>query len=248
MTHCSCTFCVGAFLVLSVRLPYFYVSKGKAQRLFPLLTAHCSLLTVHCSLFTVMSPILVLDNYDSFTYNLVQYVSEQTDRRIEVRRNDAITLDEVEVYDDILLSPGPGLPSESGILCDLIRHYAPTKRILGICLGHQAMVEVFGGTLINLDRVAHGMSTVVRILEPEEYLFGGLESEIEAGLYHSWAVDQQTLPEDFQLTALSAEGVVMGVAHKKYDLRGLQFHPESVLTPHGRGILKNWLTAVPVLS
>lgn len=195
-----------------------------------------------------MSPILVIDNYDSFTYNLVQYVSEQTDRPIAVRRNDAITLDEVAKYDDILLSPGPGLPAESGILCDLIRRYAPTKRILGICLGHQAMVEVFGGKLINLDRVAHGMSTVVRVLAPDDALFEDLDTEIKAGLYHSWAVDQQTLPEGFRLTALSAEGIVMGVTHKKYDLRGLQFHPESVLTPHGRRILKNWLMAVPVIS
>lgn len=191
--------------------------------------------------------VLVLDNYDSFTYNLVQYLEEQSDLPLVVRRNDAIRLEEVEAFDKILLSPGPGLPNESGILCPLIEQYAASKSILGICLGHQAIAEVFGGKLINLERVAHGIHTPVRVLEPKEPLFQGLGSSFEGGLYHSWAVDQQTLPESFKLTAISPEGVVMGISHKTYDLRGLQFHPESVLTPEGRQILKNWLE-LPTLA
>ncbi len=189
-----------------------------------------------------MPGILVLDNYDSFTYNLVQYVRELAPKsRLTVRRNDAIGLEAVAEYDKILLSPGPGLPQESGILCELIAQYAPQKSILGICLGHQAMAEVFGGQLINLSRVAHGISTTIHVQSPRSSLFEGLPDTIEGGLYHSWAVARETLPECFAITALSDQEVVMGIAHQTYDLEGLQFHPESVLTPTGKDLLNNWL-------
>jgi anthranilate synthase component 2 len=186
--------------------------------------------------------ILVLDNYDSFTYNLVHAVKKLGYSDVEVHRNDQIMLEEIERFDKIILSPGPGVPSESGILLDVIRTYAPTKPILGVCLGEQAIAEVFGGTLINLSEVHHGVSSIVDVLE-EDVLFNGLDKKIEVGRYHSWAAEKSTLPECLTITAVDDEGMIMALAHKIYDVRGVQFHPESVLTPNGEQMLKNWLTS-----
>ena len=186
--------------------------------------------------------ILVFDNYDSFTYNLVHAVKKLGFTDVEVHRNDQIALEDIARFDKIILSPGPGVPSESGILLDVIRTYAPTKPILGVCLGEQAIAEAFGGTLINLTEVHHGVSSMVDVLE-EDVLFNGLGKKIEVGRYHSWAVERSTLPECLTITAVDEEGMIMALAHKTYDVRGVQFHPESVLTPDGEKMLKNWLEA-----
>ena len=184
--------------------------------------------------------ILVFDNYDSFTYNLVHAVKKLGYTDVEVHRNDQIALEDIARFDKIILSPGPGVPSESGILLDLIRTYAPTKPILGVCLGEQAIAEAFGGTLINLTDVHHGVSSMVDVLE-EDVLFNGLAKKLEVGRYHSWAAEKSTLPECLTITAVDEEGMIMALAHKTYDVRGVQFHPESVLTPDGEQMLKNWL-------
>jgi anthranilate synthase component II len=184
--------------------------------------------------------ILVFDNYDSFTYNLVHEVKKLGYTNIEVHRNDQIPLDEIARFDKIILSPGPGVPSESGILLDVIRTYAPTKSILGVCLGEQAIAEAFGGTLINLTDVHHGVCSMINVLE-EDILFKGLPKTLEVGRYHSWAAERSTLPECLTITAVDEEGMIMALAHKTYDVRGVQFHPESVLTPDGLQMLKNWL-------
>jgi anthranilate synthase component 2 len=184
--------------------------------------------------------ILVFDNYDSFTYNLVHAVKKLGYTDVEVHRNDQITLEEIARFDKIILSPGPGVPSESGILLDVIRTYAPTKSILGVCLGEQAIAEAFGGTLINLPNVHHGVSSEVDINE-DDILFNGLEKKLEVGRYHSWAVQKESLPECLKITAVDQDGMIMALAHKEYDVRGVQFHPESVLTPKGEEMLKNWL-------
>ncbi len=186
--------------------------------------------------------ILVFDNYDSFTYNLVHAVKKLGYNDVEVHRNDQITLEEIERFDKIILSPGPGVPSESGILLEVIRTYAPTKPILGVCLGEQAIAEAFGGTLINLTDVHHGVSSIVDVLE-DDVLFNGLDKKIEVGRYHSWAAEKSTLPDCLKITAVDEEGMIMALAHKTYDVRGVQFHPESVLTPKGEQMLKNWLTS-----
>jgi anthranilate synthase component 2 len=186
--------------------------------------------------------ILVFDNYDSFTYNLVHAVKKLGYTDVEVYRNDQIGLDEIDRFDKIILSPGPGVPSESGILLDVIRKYAPTKSILGVCLGEQAIAEAFGGTLINLAEVHHGVSSIVNVLE-KDVLFDGLPKQLEVGRYHSWAVEKSTLPGCLTITAVDEEEMIMGLAHKTYDVRGVQFHPESVLTPEGEKMLKNWLEA-----
>ena len=186
--------------------------------------------------------ILVLDNYDSFTYNLIHAAKKLGFTDVEVHRNDQIALEDIARFDKIILSPGPGVPSESGILLDVIRTYAPTKPILGVCLGEQAIAEAFGGTLINLTEVHHGVSSIVDVLE-EDVLFNGLGKKIEVGRYHSWAVERSTLPECLTITAVDEEGMIMALAHKTYDVRGVQFHPESVLTPDGEKMLKNWLEA-----
>ena len=186
--------------------------------------------------------ILVFDNYDSFTYNLVHAVKKLGFTDVEVHRNDQIALEDIARFDKIILSPGPGVPSESGILLDVIRTYAPTKPILGVCLGEQAIAEAFGGTLINLTEVHHGVSSIVDVLE-EDVLFNGLDKKIEVGRYHSWAAEKSTLPECLTITAVDEEGMIMALAHKTYDVRGVQFHPESVLTPDGEKMLKNWLEA-----
>lgn len=185
--------------------------------------------------------ILVFDNYDSFTYNLVQYLEEITGRRPDVARNDAIGLEEVGRYDKILLSPGPGLPAEAGILCEVIRTWGPHKSILGVCLGLQAMAEVYGGRLLNMERVFHGVASQIKVLDPNEPLFRALPPVFEAGRYHSWVVASDSIPADFKLTCVDDEGRVMGLSHRRFDLRGVQFHPESVMTPHGRQMLENWV-------
>ena len=188
--------------------------------------------------------ILVFDNYDSFTYNLVHAVKKLGYTDVEVHRNDQIALEEIARFDKIILSPGPGVPSESGILLDVITTYAPTKPILGVCLGEQAIAEAFGGTLINLSEVHHGICSVVDVIE-DDVLFNGLDKKLEVGRYHSWAAEKSTLPECLKITAVDDEGMIMALAHKTYDVRGVQFHPESVLTPKGEQMLKNWLESTP---
>lgn len=187
-----------------------------------------------------MEKILIFDNYDSFTYNLVHLVKELSPAHVEIHRNDRIQLEEVARFDKIILSPGPGIPEEAGLLLPLIRTYAPTKKILGVCLGHQAIAEAFGGTLANLSEVFHGVQTPVRIL-CDDRLFRGLENEIPVGRYHSWIVCRDNLPTDIEITAEDRDGRIMALRHRKYDVRGIQFHPESVLTPDGRTIIQNFL-------
>ncbi|RAV29828.1 anthranilate synthase component II [Sinomicrobium soli] len=187
--------------------------------------------------------ILVIDNYDSFTYNLVHYL-EDLGGEVTVKRNDQLQLEEAEGFDKILLSPGPGIPDEAGLLKDIIRKYAPTKSILGVCLGQQAIGEVFGGKIINLNKVYHGVATRVTITVDDEPLFRGLDREIEAGRYHSWVVDPE-LPEVLEATSFDENGQVMSLRHREFDVRGVQYHPESVLTPDGKRILENWLRPSP---
>lgn len=183
---------------------------------------------------------LLFDNYDSFTYNLL-HILKELGMETEVRRNDKITLDEVDRFDKILLSPGPGIPEEAGILLPLIRRYAPTKSILGVCLGEQAIGEAFGAKLINLPDVRHGISSDIRIIA-DDPLFEGLEPVERVGRYHSWVVSDQGLPDCLEVTAVDTEeGQIMGLRHRTYNVRGIQFHPESVLTPHGKRIIENWL-------
>lgn len=186
-----------------------------------------------------MTNVLVIDNYDSFTYNLVHYL-EDLNCNVTVVRNDKLTLDDVEPFDKIVLSPGPGIPDEAGLLKPIIERFAPTKSILGVCLGQQAIAEVFGGSLINLEDVYHGVATKVTITVDDESLFKGMDKEIEVGRYHSWVVSPD-LPESLEATSFDANGQVMSLRHKVYDVKGVQYHPESVLTPNGKQILKNWL-------
>jgi len=187
-----------------------------------------------------MKNILVIDNYDSFTYNLVHYL-EALDCRVTVVRNNEIGIDDPEHYDKILLSPGPGIPDEAGLLKDIIRKYARTKSILGICLGQQAIGEVFGANLINLEEVYHGVAATIDITVEDEPIFNGLPKQIEVGRYHSWSVDPATLPPVLEVTSVDKNGQVMSLRHRIYDVKGVQFHPESILTPHGKQILANWL-------
>ncbi len=186
-----------------------------------------------------MKKILVIDNYDSFTYNLVHYL-EDLNCEVTVYRNDEFDINEIAHFDKILLSPGPGIPDEAGLLKAVIAKYAPTKSILGVCLGQQAIGEVFGGTLSNLDKVYHGVSSMVKKSVSDESLFEGLDNEFEVGRYHSWVVDTN-LPESLEATSFDENGQVMSLRHKTFDERGVQFHPESVLTPNGKKILENWL-------
>lgn len=188
-----------------------------------------------------MDKILVIDNYDSFTYNLVHYIENLTDEPMDVFRNDKISLDEVDKYTKIVLSPGPGIPVEAGICLDLIQRYAKTKSILGVCLGHQAIGEAFGGTLINLDKVYHGVATPIQITLPNDRIYKEIPVEIEVGRYHSWVVADNTLPDCFEINSLDENGLIMGISHKEYDVKGVQYHPESVLTEHGLKIMENWL-------
>ena len=186
-----------------------------------------------------MEKILIFDNYDSFTYNLLHLVHELGETDVEVCRNDKITLDEIERFDKIILSPGPGVPEEAGLLLPLIRRYAPTKSILGVCLGHQAIGEAFGAVLENLKEVYHGVQTSVEIIT-DDSLFTGLPREIQVGRYHSWVVSPDGFPAELEITARDASGQIMALRHRKYDVRGIQFHPESVLTPEGHTIIRNF--------
>lgn len=183
--------------------------------------------------------IVIIDNYDSFTYNLSHLVKE-LGASVSVVRNDKFATDELEAYDKIILSPGPGIPSEAGLLTDVIRSYAGRKPIFGVCLGHQAIGEVFGGHLTNLDDVYHGIQTEGTQLGNDP-IFKSLPSRIKMGRYHSWVVDKEGFPDTLEITAVSDDGQIMGLRHKVYDIHGIQFHPESVLTPDGRTILANWL-------
>lgn len=184
--------------------------------------------------------ILVFDNYDSFTYNLVHLVEKITNQKVTVVRNDQITLEEVAEYDKIILSPGPGIPSEAGLLLPLIKQYAASKSILGVCLGHQAIGEAFGATLENLTTVYHGVATPIKI-DNTYYLFNGLADTIEVGRYHSWVIASKDLPDVLKVTATDENGLIMAIEHTSYDVCGVQFHPESVLTPSGETVIKNWL-------
>lgn len=189
--------------------------------------------------------ILVFDNYDSFTYNLVHSIAHLTGIQPDVCKNDGIDLSQVKQYDKIVLSPGPGIPSEAGLLLPLIKEYASTKSILGVCLGHQAIGEAFGAKLVNLSKVFHGVATPIQIEKLDNgstsSLYNGLTDVIEVGRYHSWVVSDKDLPNCFQITAKDETGLIMGLAHTKYDVEGVQFHPESILTPVGEKIIQNWL-------
>ena len=224
-----------------------------------------------------MQKILVFDNYDSFTYNLVHLVEKILHQKVEVHRNDQIPLEKVKEYDKIILSPGPGIPSEAGMLLPLIKEYAASKSILGVCLGHQAIGEVFGGKLVNLSTVYHGVATPIRVLKSggkyessalksettlvgsntkkseravtdlvevqssKQDLFKGLPSQFEVGRYHSWIVADEGFPDELEITARDENDYIMALQHKQYDVQGVQFHPESVLTPLGEQIMRNWL-------
>jgi anthranilate synthase component II len=183
--------------------------------------------------------ILLLDNYDSFTYNLA-HIIRALGYDIDVVRNDKISLDDVQQYDKILLSPGPGLPDEAGIMPALLQRYSATKSILGVCLGHQAIGEAFGARLENLERVVHGQATAARVIAGD-VLFQGVPAELKVGRYHSWIVADGGFPNELEITAVDENGNIMALRHRKYDVRGVQFHPESILTEHGETMLKNWL-------
>ncbi len=186
--------------------------------------------------------ILVIDNYDSFTYNLVHLVNELGYDTV-VWRNDKFKLEDVEQFERIILSPGPGIPSEAGLLLDVIRTYASSKKIMGVCLGQQAIAEAFGGQLLNLGRPMHGIATNTRLIETDEPLFKDIKEEFLVGRYHSWVVDSATLPNELKVTALDDEGQIMALRHRKYPVCGVQFHPESVLTPDGKKMMANWLNS-----
>ncbi len=191
--------------------------------------------------------ILVFDNYDSFTYNLVHLVEKITHEKVDVFRNDKISLDEVEAYEKIILSPGPGIPDEAGLLLPLIKKFAPTKSILGVCLGHQAIGQAFGGKLTNLANVYHGVATSIKLIngtQKTNNVFNNLPEVLDAGRYHSWVVDKEDFPSELEITAEDDNGFIMGLQHKIFDVQGVQFHPESVLTPMGERIMRNWLSIV----
>lgn len=184
--------------------------------------------------------VIVIDNYDSFTYNLVHYL-EDLNCDVTVYRNDEFDLEEIEPFDKIVLSPGPGIPDEAGLLKEVIKKYASTKSILGICLGQQAIGEVFGAELMNLEKVYHGIATTIFITE-NDTLFNDLPSEIEVGRYHSWVIDKNTIPEVLKVTSVDENGEIMSIKHISLDIKAVQFHPESILTPFGKKMLENWLT------
>ncbi|SEW30867.1 anthranilate synthase component 2 [Chryseobacterium wanjuense] len=189
----------------------------------------------------ISTKVLVFDNYDSFTYNLVQIIERILNSKVDVVRNDEITLEEIGKYDKIILSPGPGIPEEAGILLDLIKEYASTKSILGVCLGQQAIAEAFGGSLINLTEIFHGVATTADLVKNDTKLFKNLSGGLEVGRYHSWAVNPENFPEELEITAVDKDGMIMALQHKKYDVHGVQFHPESILTPDGETIIRNFL-------
>ena len=190
--------------------------------------------------------ILLFDNYDSFTYNLVQYLEEIIDENdsIEVHKNDQISLKEVDNFDMIVLSPGPGIPSESGILLDLIKEYAGKKPIFGVCLGQQAIAEAFGGSLINLDKVHLGVATTLKLTENQSVLYKDLNHPIKVGRYHSWVVNNEDFPKELLITSVDENGIIMSLKHKEYVLEAVQFHPESILTPQGKQMLKNFIDSI----
>ncbi len=185
--------------------------------------------------------LFVLDNYDSFTYNLVHALRQFTDD-VTVKRNDELTLDEVDAYDKIVLSPGPGIPDEANLLKPIIQRYAATKSIFGVCLGQQAIGEVFGATLINTQEVFHGVQSTIDIIK-EDVLFQDLPKQLNVGRYHSWVLTEDNFPEELEITARGPKGEIMALRHKTYDVRGVQFHPESILTPEGEQMIKNWVEA-----
>ncbi len=185
--------------------------------------------------------ILVLDNYDSFTYNLVQYLKEISGDPLDVFRNDAITLDEVATYDTIILSPGPGVPSDAGIMPALIQRYAATKSIFGVCLGLQAIGEAFGGELINLDQVYHGIATNIDVIDPAEQIFTDMPNQFIAGRYHSWVVSRENVPTELRVTAVASDQSIMAMSHRTHHVKGVQFHPESIMTEYGHKMLENFL-------
>ncbi|MES2410420.1 MAG: aminodeoxychorismate/anthranilate synthase component II [Bacteroidota bacterium] len=189
---------------------------------------------------SVSKKIAVIDNYDSFTFNLVHYL-EALNAKVTVFRNDEFEIEDLETFDKILLSPGPGLPSEAGLLKKVISVYAPTKSVLGICLGHQAIGEVFSSNLINLKSPLHGVSSKVKITDNSDLLFNDIPSEFEVGLYHSWIIEEKSLSSDLLVTSVNENGYIMSIKHQNFDLKGIQFHPESILTPFGKTILKNWI-------
>jgi len=185
--------------------------------------------------------ILVLDNYDSFTYNLVQYIERVTGEVVEVFRNDRITVEEAGRYDKILISPGPGIPVEAGITLDLIRRWGSSRSILGVCLGHQAIAEAYGGSIYNLPTVYHGVAGQMKQVVTGDYLLEGIPVDFDAGRYHSWVVEPRTLPEELEVTVENDEGYIMAIRHRVHDVRGVQFHPESVLTEYGGRMILNWV-------
>lgn len=184
--------------------------------------------------------ILVFDNYDSFTYNLVQMIEQIIEGQVDVFRNDQIALEDIEQYDKIILSPGPGIPEEAGILLEVIKKYAPTKSIFGVCLGQQAIAEAFGGSLINLSQIFHGVATETKQIA-EHSIFNDLPKTLEVGRYHSWAVNPEDFPKDLEITSVDEHGMIMSLKHKTYDLHAVQYHPESILTPNGKKILENFI-------
>ncbi len=189
-----------------------------------------------------MQRILLLDNYDSFTYNLYHYVEAFDNVQVDVFRNDKVDIEAIDEYDGIILSPGPGLPHESGLLIPIIERYKETKRILGVCLGQQAIAEVFGGELENLNTVYHGVSTPMKIMEPSHYIFSGLPNKVDVGRYHSWVVSHTNFPDCLKIEAVDDFGRIMALSHKELDICGVQFHPESILTPTGKDVIFNWLS------
>ena len=187
-----------------------------------------------------MTKIVIIDNYDSFTYNLVHYF-EELECDVTVFRNDEFDLDDLKPFGKIVLSPGPGLPATAGLLKSVIQTYAATKSILGVCLGQQAIGEVFGGTVINLEKVYHGVAAKIHVIVDDETLFKGMQSHFDVGRYHSWVVNTDDFPEVLEITSLSENGEIMSLRHRIFDVKGVQFHPESVLTPNGKAILANWI-------
>lgn len=184
--------------------------------------------------------VLILDNYDSFTYNLVQYVEELIEQEITVKRNDEISVEEVNEYDVIILSPGPGLPKDAGIMPEVLAKYSDSKKILGVCLGHQAIIENFGGEIYNLDKVFHGVATEIVQTDYENTLFNGLPNTFKAGRYHSWVGENDSFPEELIITAVDDTGEIMALKHKTLPIYAVQFHPESIMTPYGRKMLANF--------
>lgn len=185
--------------------------------------------------------ILVIDNYDSFTYNLVQYIERLEAAEVTVARNDKITLEEAKIFNKFLISPGPGIPDEAGITKELIGRFGSEKSILGVCLGHQSIAEVYGGKIRNLATVFHGVASLMHKTVSDDYLFSGVPDQFEAGRYHSWIVEDDKMPSCLEVTIRNNDGDIMALRHREYDVRGVQFHPESVLTEYGGMIIKNWI-------